>query len=402
VPHRYISRDSDLAAYCRELRSVPWIAFDTEFVTEFSYFPDLCLVQVASDIGMALLDPKALSTLLPFWEMLVEGDHQTLVHAGREELRFCHRSVQAVPKHWFDIQLAAGLVGVDYPASYGRLTQAWLGVAVSKGETRTDWRKRPLTKAQLEYAINDVRHLHPIWQSLMERMGGLGRMPWMDAETSAQVSGIVQPPSGNRWRRVTGSAGLSQDALKIVKGLWEWREAMAMERDCHPKRILRDDLIVELAKRGHSQARQIEAVRGLQFRNVREWIPEIGRKIAAALDSGPLPPDERSRVKYPVSFEPLVQFLGTAVARVCHEEAVSPFLVGTAQDIRDFLASQLGLIPMHEASLTSGWRASLVGHRMERLLRGDLVLRVCDIHSETPIAFEEWRPASSLEGDISA
>lgn len=391
MSHRLITRDNELAAYCRELRSVPWIAFDTEFVTEFSYFPDLCLVQVASDIGMSLLDPKALNSMLPFWEALVEGDHLTIVHAGREELRFCHRAVQAVPRRWFDVQLASGMVGLDYPASYGKLTQMWLGVSVSKGETRTDWRRRPLSKPQLEYAVNDVRHLRPLERRLREELVGRGRESWMEDETRSAVDEIISAPSIHRWRRVTGSTGLDGEAQRIVKGLWEWREQLAMTRNCHPRRVLRDDLIVELARRGHSQPKQIEAVRGLDFRNVRDLVPQIGQRIEAAIKGPPVPIDERTRVRYPSSLEPLAQFLSTALASACHEESISSSLVGTAQGVRDFVAAHLGLVPWEWAALSQGWRADLIGHRMQRLLRGELVLRIRDLTSESPISFEDWR-----------
>ena len=117
-----INSDADLQSLCKRLRNSRWIAFDTEFVSEFTYYPELCLVQVAADNDvLAVIDPQRVKEFTPFWQTLVDGDHETVVHAGREEYRFCRRAVGTAPRNWFDIQLAAGMVGMDYPASYGKL-----------------------------------------------------------------------------------------------------------------------------------------------------------------------------------------------------------------------------------------------------------------------------------------
>src|SRR5207244_2461404 len=145
------------------------IAFDTEFVSEDSYRPDLCLVQVAAAGKLAVIDPHAVEDLAPFWNLLAAEGHETIVHAGREEFRFCRRAIGRRPARLFDIQLAAALIGLEYPAAYGTLISRLLGQRLGKGETRTDWRKRPLTPVQLEYALQDVIYLEPLRDLIHER-----------------------------------------------------------------------------------------------------------------------------------------------------------------------------------------------------------------------------------------
>jgi ribonuclease D len=162
--HDFIRSEAALADYCRDLRTATAIAIDTEFVSEDCYRPELCLLQVASRQGdqpprFAIIDPLALADVKPFWSLLASGQHQTVVHAGRQEWLFCWQAVGAPPARLFDVQVAAGLAGGEFPSSYAALINKWLGQHAKKGETRTDWRRRPLATRQLDYAVDDVRHL---------------------------------------------------------------------------------------------------------------------------------------------------------------------------------------------------------------------------------------------------
>jgi len=175
VHYDYLDNASGLQDFCRDIARAESIAFDTEFISEDSYQPDLCLIQVAADGRLAVIDPLAVEDLKPFWDLLSQPTHTTIVHSGREEFRFCVRSGSARPSGWFDVQLAAAFVGLEYPAAYGTLIHKLIGKSVAKGETRTDWRRRPLSRTQLEYALEDVRHLKPMHDILLNRLRDLGR-----------------------------------------------------------------------------------------------------------------------------------------------------------------------------------------------------------------------------------
>ena len=159
MQYQYITTDQQLQDLCNELRQAEVIAFDTEFVSEDSYLPELCLIQVAAGEQIALIDPLAIGDVTPFWKTLAEPGHKTIVHAGREELRFSLFAIEQAPHDLYDVQIAGGIVGLEYPASYGTLVHKLLGKNLAKGETRTDWRRRPLSTRQLDYAVQDVADL---------------------------------------------------------------------------------------------------------------------------------------------------------------------------------------------------------------------------------------------------
>ena len=143
--YEHIISDQHLRDFCQIISAAPIVAFDTEFVSEDSYQPELCLIQLAAEGRLAIVDPLEVQDLSPLWTLLVSPGRETLVHAGREEFRFIHKATGQRPAEWFDVQIAAGLIGLEYPASYGTLSSKLLGKNISKDETRTDWRRRPLS-----------------------------------------------------------------------------------------------------------------------------------------------------------------------------------------------------------------------------------------------------------------
>src|SRR5262249_10911389 len=153
-----------------------------EFVGEETYHPQLCLVQVATPTRLFLLDPLQLTDLSSFWPLLHDPNRVVVVHAGREEVRLCRIASGHPPAHLFDLQLAAGLAGMTYPIGHGSLVQQALGVRLDKGQTLTEWRRRPLTDEQVRYAFDDVRHLLGVYAKLHAKLGRLGRLTWLREE----------------------------------------------------------------------------------------------------------------------------------------------------------------------------------------------------------------------------
>ena len=390
MEYDFVKTSEQLRALCSRLEPADYIAFDTEFVSEFTYYPDLCLVQIASQDVLAVIDAKEVD-VTPLWEMLVRGGHQLIVHAGREEYRFIRRATGAVPGAWFDIQLAAGMVGAEYPASYGKLLQRFLGENLTKGETRTDWRQRPLSDEQIQYALQDVIHLIPLRELLQTELKRLSRLDWFGGEVDAWRQKTDQSESRSRWRRVNGTSGLSRKSLMVVRELWHWREEEAQTRDCLPRRVLRDDLIVELARRARSSISQIKAIRGFQRRDLQRHLPAISACIEKAL-SQPIDRDVRpKRPELPPQIGILAQFLNTALTSMCNRESIAPAIVGTVQDVRDLIAESLELVDDQDTNhsvLLDGWRYDLVGRRLVDLLSGKLAMRLTDPLSDRPLTFE--------------
>ncbi|HEY6564415.1 MAG TPA: HRDC domain-containing protein, partial [Pirellulaceae bacterium] len=289
---RTIDQPAALDALCSELRDAPWIAFDTEFVSEYSYAPQLCLIQVGWPQGLAVIDPLRLPDVSPFWQRLVVGEHVTIVHAGREEARFCHRATKAIPHQWFDVQLAGGFVTSEYPSSYLKLAQRWLNRSVNKDETRTDWRKRPLTPAQLEYALGDVRYLPDLRDALEKDLRHRGRESWFIEESSASLAHVTRIQDSNAWQRLSGGGSLKGKARNVLSEIWTWREELALHRNCSPRRILRDDLLVEIARRGRADEAGILAIRGVRP-DLKRDLPSLQARMELALslptDPAPAP-----------------------------------------------------------------------------------------------------------------
>jgi ribonuclease D len=387
----HVTSDTQLSDLVRRLADLPHLAFDTEFVSEHTYRSQLCLIQVAAPGVLAVIDTLKVRELDGFWRLLTDPGRTTVVHAGREEMGFILHAIKARPANLFDVQVAAGLVDHDYPAGYAAIVRRFLNETTSKGETRTDWRQRPLSPAQIEYALDDVRHLEELWRRLEAKLVSLGRRDWMQQEMAMWQDDVEESFVRKRWRRVSGLNGMPRRELAIARELWHWRDGVAESRDMPPKRVLRDDLLVELCKRKSSDPRQISAIRGMQRSDLRHIIGGISEAIdrGLTLPDEELPGGERHRAP-PPQLAMLGQFLATAIAGVCRKEQLAPAMVGTASDMRDLLAHKLGYREEEEQVplLASGWRAEVVGPLVDDLLSGRAALRIGDLRSHDPLVIE--------------
>ena len=398
VEYQFIQTAQELQSWSQQVRSCRTIALDTEFVGESNYRPELCLVQVEAEGQLVLLDPFAVN-LHPFWELLVSGDRETIVHGGARDVLFCYQAVGKMPAQLVDVQIAAGLIGLEYPAGFSTLMERLLGRLFSKAETRTDWRHRPLSAQQIQYALEDVRYLRELWLVLRERLGQLGRLGWFEEEMQLWKAQILKKVQEEGWRRLPGQAALSRRGLAILRELWQWREHQAQRRNCPARFVLRDDLLVELARRETANIHRIRAVRGMQHTALRRHLEQIAACIERALhlreDQLPQPSSTSSTSVSPI----LTQFLYAALATRCRQAQVAPSLVGTPNDLRDWIAYRLGLTHASELPLLErGWRKQLLGGLLEDLLQGQLALRIHDPSAELPVemvsVFQEPGPAS--------
>jgi ribonuclease D len=387
VPYEHIVSDEHLVAYCERLAHCPRIGFDTEFVSEDTFRPELCLVQVASDEGYAIIDPYK-ADVRPFWELLAKPNIETIVHAGREEYRFLQFAIQQRATSWFDVQIAAGMIGLEYPASYGSLVSKLTGKVLGKGETRTDWRKRPLTPGQLDYAIQDVVHLFPLRDKIEKKLQAMGRAEWLVDELDMWQEKIDDESRHERWRRVSGISQLPPRGLAIAREVWRWREQEAGSKNRPAKRVLRDDLLVEIARRKLASPEQILSIRGMERRNIQRSIEEI----VEAVNKGLALPESECPNRGKASRPPLKlvgQFLAAALSSVCRDSNVAPSLVGGAEAVRDLVAHHLNLTSADDEppALASGWRAELVGRALAEVLEGKKAIQVVDPTSEQPLRF---------------
>ena len=392
MAHDHITTDAALRKFCQEHAAAPSIAFDTEFVSEHTYRPELCLIQVAAGDRLAVIDPQTIRDIAPLWELFAAPGHETIVHAGREELLFCLDATGRPPHQLFDIQIAAGLVGYEYPAGYGSLMFKLLGQRLDKGETRTDWRRRPLSERQIEYALDDVRYLARMAGKLRNKLDRLQRTSWVEHEMTNWQSDVAATRSAERWWKVSGTAGLSRRGLAIVREVWRWREAEAQRRDCPTKRVLRDDLIVELAKRRSADPKQMRALRGMERGDLQRVLPQLAAAVQRALDLADEECPRQLERDSTGQLTVLGQFLSSALGSICRSAELAPSIVGTASDVRDLISYRLGLAGGNGRAepplLGRGWRAEVVGRQIEDLLAGKLAIRVGDPLADEPLVFE--------------
>lgn len=391
VNHQIIDTSSKLAAWCKTHHGTAWLALDTEFISENHYQPLLCLVQVASPQGLFLLDPMKAGDLQPFWELLVEGPHKTIVHACQSELGFCYRYTGRFPRKLFDVQVAAGMAGFEYPVGYTNLVSRLLGQTIPGTESRTNWKARPLTSRQIEYALDDILYLRELETALKRQLRGLGRKDWFREEMVYQMAGHFHNCSSPQWRKLVRNATLDSTALAVVRGLWHWREAVARRQNRTPRRVLRDDLIMEFARRKLADVNALRNIRGMEQPEMRRLLPEIAHCVNEALS---LPPEACPKRNAPRNLSSLAvtgQLLYSALNSVCHREKLAIGLVGSPTDVKEWIAWRLQMCHFDIAPLMArGWRAEIVGPLFDDLLSGRRAIRITSPTSEFPIDFVEY------------
>ena len=225
LPRGSVTEPEQLTACVAQLAQCGKFGLDTEFIGEKSYHPQLCLVQVATKDALYLIDPLTVGPLDAFWQVVVDPANEVIVHAGREEIRLCCLACGKPPGKLVDLQIAAGLVGLSYPLSHGNLVKEVLGISLPKGETLTEWGARPLTKSQIHYAYDDVRHLLAVWKKLSAQLDKLKRHEWAREEFDRLVAAatpIAPADAGvsEKWRKLRGVGGLDRRRLAIVRELF--------------------------------------------------------------------------------------------------------------------------------------------------------------------------------------
>ena len=369
--HPLITTSDAVAALVTRLSSKPFVAVDTEFMRENSYWPDLCLIQIASDEEAAAVDPKADLDLTPLLDLMVENsDVLKVFHAGGQDLEIVHNLTGKVPYPLFDTQIAAMALGHGEQVGYSNLIESMLGHSLDKGARFTDWSRRPLDKRQIDYAIADVTHLANIFPRLLDKLRRTGRGGWLDEEMErlADPSSFAFEPEA-AWKRLRAPSR-NPAVLGRLKALAAWRETEARSKNIPRGRIVKDDTLNELAAHPPKTQDDLGRVRGLSA----GWRSnDIGSRLMAALsDAKPLEPhelpDREPRRPGLTKDAALVSDLLKLLLKIRAKEAgVAARLVARADDVEALAAGvRSGL------KLLSGWRYDLFGRDAIDLIEGRL------------------------------
>ena len=387
----FVANESDFLKSCEKIAKSNVFGFDTEFVSEESFRPELCLVQVATPEDLFVIDAIAIGSLGAFWDLVTDGKRNVIVHAGREEIRICQHLSGKPPARLFDIQVAAGLIGVGYPAGYGTLVQTFAGTRLSKQETLTDWRIRPLTADQITYAFDDVRYLLECHEKISARLLELDRIDWAEEEfADLQARSNLDEPIGERWRKVKGTGGFDRKRLAMVREIVAWREEFAAKRNRPPRTILRDDLIADIVKRNPQKAQDILAFRGVQHRDSEEIMAAIQKARALPTDSLPIQDETKPDA-------PQVGLIGQVMAGLlgdlCNRKSLVPGLVATSSDLRELVRSKIDNTSLSgNNSLAKGWRLKHVFPVLMDFLEGKTSLRLARVDNESPFEYDDSKP----------
>jgi ribonuclease D len=387
----FVANEADFLKSCEKIAKSSVFGFDTEFVSEESFRPELCLVQVATPEDLFVIDAIAIRSLGAFWDLVTDGKRNVIVHAGREEIRICQHLSGKAPARLFDIQVAAGLIGVGYPAGYGTLVQTFAGTRLSKQETLTDWRIRPLTADQITYAFDDVRYLLQCHEKISARLLELDRIDWAEEEfADLQARSNLDEPIGERWRKVKGTGGFDRKRLAMVREIVAWREEFAAKRNRPPRAILRDDLIADIVKRNPQKAQDILAFRGIQHRDSEEIMAAIQKARALPVDTLPIQDETKPDA-------PQVGLIGQVMAGLlgdlCNRKSLIPGLVATASDLRELVRSKIDNTSLSGTnSLAKGWRLKHVFPVLMDFLEGKTSLRLARVDNESPFEYDDSKP----------
>lgn len=361
-----------LQALVDALEPVTWVAVDTEFERDDSFFPKLCLIQVATADQVACIDPLRLEDLSPLWQRLRDPDLLKVFHAARQDLEVLWLHMGEVPAPVFDTQMAAPLLGLPDQVGYANLVQGLLGVHLDKGHTRSDWSRRPLPPEQLRYAADDVRFLARLYPKIRDDLAARGRLDWLQ-EDFAELADPEQfrPDSAEAWRRIKAADRLRDRQLAALQALAAWREEQARKVDKPRNWILRDDVLLSLAQQQPRDRQSLAHIRGLHERQAQRFGAEIIALLAKARDQAP---PQRPGGARPIPLEPaedaLVDTLMAALRLLAAEHGVNPSVLGTRKDLERLLRGE------GDSPLLHGWRGDLAGRALLEILQGRRALVV--------------------------
>jgi ribonuclease D len=369
----FISTQEALGAFCASLRGSKWLALDTEFLREKTYYPQLCLVQVGVPGRYACIDPLAIADLQPLYDLLYDKSITKVLHACAQDLEIFVHLTGRVPGPIFDTQLAAPLLGMAEQIGYANFIDELLGVTLDKAQTRTDWSRRPLSAAQLKYAADDVRYLATAYPQVTQRLDGQGRLGWLAAEFEPyeKLERYRLNPD-DVWKRVRGLEKLRPKALSIAQQLAAWRERQAQAKDLPRNWILKDEVILDLARLAPQRIDDLATIRALQAKTAERYGAELITLIGTAAGQTPQALPARVRAARPsVQEEALADVLQAQLRLLADRHDINSATIASRKDL-------LALVSGESGALMSGWRRKIAGDELLALSAGQRRISIRD------------------------
>ena len=374
---RIIDTTAELKAFCDELAHGPYVALDTEFMRDQTYWPKLCLLQAANRTASAIIDPLAPGMALePLYKLLADKALIKVFHAARQDVEIFFHKGKVIPELMFDTQIAAMVCGFGDAASYETLTRKIAKAEVDKSARFTDWSRRPLSKRQLEYAIADVTHLCVIYEYLAKELERAGRRSWLEEEEAVLTDPLTyRLTPEHAWHRLRMRSG-NKKFIAVAAALAAWREREAQARDVPRNRILKDEALLEIAAHPPADAEALNHIRALPrgygaSRQGKGLLDAVKAGLEQPPPEGALAQDNRRRGKEPSPVA--LDLLKTLLRLRAAEYGVAPRLVADSEDLeRLATGDDEGVAALH------GWRAEVFGNDAQRLREGKLAIALHD------------------------
>ncbi len=367
-----ITTSDELREFCNRVSGHPFVAVDTEFVRERTYWPKLCLIQVAVEGHAAAIDALADNIdLQPLYDLMLDESVLKVFHSPGQDLSVFHTVMKDVPRPIFDTQTAAMVCGFGEQPAYASLVRSILGEQVDKASQMTDWSRRPLTERQINYALSDVTHLVKIYEILRDRVDNAGRKEWVEQEISTLTdpSSYVPEPD-DQWRRVRIRRPTSK-ALAVLREVARWRENAAQERDRPRAWILKDDSLAEIAATQPRNIDQLERVRGISMRfaegsDGRAVLAAIKRAVESPESEWPEIPKRNGRAE---PSDTLVALLQALLKIRSDEHEVATGMVANRRELE-----QIAVDDDADVRALKGWRREVFGSDALKLKHGKLAI----------------------------
>lgn len=351
------------------LKSAPWLAVDTEFVREKTYFPELCLVQISDGRSHWLVDVQIDGAKDALRELFLNEAVTKVLHSASQDMEVLLLFLGDMPKPIFDTQIAAALLGHGEQIGYAALVQKMTGVELAKTHSRTDWSRRPLSQEEQQYAVDDVRYLAEFYPKLLDDLLAKNRLKWLKPDFDALTnSAKYLPDPDNAWKRVKGSKRLKPRDLKATAALARWREEKAVAKNRPRRWILKDEVLLDLARRAPKNRDALLRIQGISDREADHYGETWKQMIDASRNAENIAVPDKPELPT-ADQESLVDLL-MCVLKDCGKKAdIATVMLGSRGDVTD-------LVMGRKSRLNDGWRQQVVGQPLAEVLAGKTSLAI--------------------------
>jgi len=377
---QYIDTTEKLDKLCQKIDQEPWVALDTEFLREKTYYPKFCLLQIATLEWVACVDPLVLPTLNQLFDILYQKKIIKVFHACQQDIEIFYQLTGKAPEPIFDTQLAAPVLGLQDNPGYAMLVSSFLNVNLDKAHTRTDWSIRPLSEEQLQYAADDVIYLAKIYQIMLKKLSDLGRSDWLEEDfAKLKNPDLYDLPPENTWLKIRGKNKLTNKQLSVLQALSGWRELTVKQENKPRGWLMRDDLLLDIARLQPVSMPELFKIRNINGRTAKQYGHQLCELIKQARTQPPIKvQDSHKAPKKTQQQEAIIDLLAAIVRIRADQNSLNPSILGARKDL------EMLFFEDSQCSLLHGWRYEMAGKELLQILEGNnmLIVRKGEIYSE--------------------